>query len=51
MRRIASAALALALAIPCAGFAQEKYSLSIATRGSGGGYYPIGGGVANKLSK
>ena len=51
MRRIASAALAVALAIPCAGFAQEKYSLSIATGGTGGVYYPIGGGMANILSK
>src|SRR4029077_8322994 len=51
MRRIASAALAVALAIPCAGFAQEKYSLSIATGGTGGVYYPVGGGMANILSK
>jgi TRAP transporter TAXI family solute receptor len=51
MRRIASAALTIALAIPCASFAQEKYSLSIATGGTGGVYYPIGGGMANILSK
>src|SRR5260221_10122052 len=31
--------------------AQEKYSLSIATGGTGGVYYPLGGGLANLLSK
>jgi len=31
--------------------AQEKYSLSIATGGTGGVYYPLGGGMANILSK
>jgi hypothetical protein len=31
--------------------AQEKYSLSIATGGTGGVYYPLGGGLANVLSK
>src|SRR5690242_5952267 len=40
---------ALALALPAA--AQEKIELSIATGGTGGVYYPIGGGMANVLSK
>jgi TRAP transporter TAXI family solute receptor len=51
MRLLASALLGAALAFPGAGFAQEKYSLSIATGGTGGVYYPIGGGMANILSK
>jgi TRAP transporter TAXI family solute receptor len=38
-----------ALALPAA--AQEKVELSIATGGTGGVYYPIGGGMANVLSK
>src|SRR5438105_13132212 len=41
------AALALAGIV----VAQEKYSLSIATGGTGGVYYPLGGGLANILSK
>src|SRR3954468_9376472 len=31
--------------------AQEKVQLSIATGGTGGVYYPLGGGMANVLSK
>ena len=31
--------------------AQEKFSLSIGTGGTGGVYYPMGGGLANVLSK
>jgi TRAP transporter TAXI family solute receptor len=38
-----------ALALPAA--AQEKVELSIATGGTGGVYYPLGGGMANILSK
>jgi uncharacterized protein len=34
-----------------AGFAQEKINLSIATGGTGGVYYPLGGGMANVFSK
>ena len=34
-----------------AGFAQDKINLSIATGGTGGVYYPLGGGIANVLSK
>jgi TRAP transporter TAXI family solute receptor len=42
-------ALASLLAMPAA--AQEKINLSIATGGTGGVYYPLGGGMANLLSK
>ncbi|HKA38585.1 MAG TPA: TAXI family TRAP transporter solute-binding subunit [Burkholderiales bacterium] len=38
-----------ALALPAA--AQQKIELSIATGGTGGVYYPLGGGMANVLSK
>jgi TRAP transporter TAXI family solute receptor len=51
MRLLASAAFGAALAFSGGSFAQEKYSLSMATRGTGGVYYPIGGGLANLLSK
>ena len=51
MRILGSALLGAALALSGAAFAQEKYSLSIATGGTGGVYYPIGGGMANILSK
>jgi TRAP-type uncharacterized transport system substrate-binding protein len=42
-------ALASLFAMPAA--AQEKINLSIATGGTGGVYYPLGGGMANLLSK
>ena len=51
MRILVSALIGVALALSGASFAQEKYSLSIATGGTGGVYYPIGGGMANILSK
>ena len=38
-----------ALALPAA--AQQKLELSIATGGTGGVYYPLGGGMANVLTK
>jgi TRAP transporter TAXI family solute receptor len=38
-----------ALALPAV--AQDKINLSIATGGTGGVYYPLGGGMANVLSK
>lgn len=47
MHRLAALA-ALALA---AGTAQAQTRLSIATGGTGGVYYPLGGGLANVLSK
>jgi TRAP transporter TAXI family solute receptor len=43
---VAAAVLAVA-----PGVAQEKINLSIATGGTGGVYYPLGGGMANVLSK
>jgi uncharacterized protein len=51
MRVLASVVVAAALALAGAVVAQEKYSLSIATGGTGGVYYPLGGGLANILSK
>lgn len=44
-------ALAAGALIACMGFAQEKINLSIATGGTGGVYYPLGGGIASVLSK
>ena len=46
--------LALFAALSCFGVgagAQEKVNLSIATGGTGGVYYPLGGGMASVLSK
>jgi len=51
MRVLTTALLGGLLALSGAGQAQEKYSLSIATGGTGGVYYPMGGGMANVLSK
>ena len=51
MKVFASVTLGAALALAGVAQAQEKYSLSIATGGTGGVYYPLGGGMANILSK
>lgn len=52
MRRvILGLALALGAASTVPVAAQEKINLSIATGGTGGVYYPLGGGMANVLSK
>src|SRR2546425_3223006 len=51
MKVFVSVTLGAALALTGAARAQEKYSLSIATGGTGGVYYPLGGGMANILSK
>ncbi len=51
MKVFAPVILGTALAVTGAAQAQEKYSLSIATGGTGGVYYPLGGGMANLLSK
>lgn len=48
---IRTAALAVALAAAGPAVAQEKLNLSIATGGTGGVYYPLGGGMAAVLSK
>ena len=52
MRKLLGAlgfAALIALSAPIA--AQEKVNLSITTGGTGGVYYPLGGGLANLLSK
>jgi len=46
---IAAGAAALMLALPVA--AQQQNRISITTGGTGGVYYPLGGGMANVLSK
>ena len=46
---IASAAAAIALSLPA--YAQQQSRISITTGGTGGVYYPMGGGMANILSK
>src|SRR5229473_2725825 len=51
MKVFVSVTLGAALALTGAAQAQEKYSLSIATGGTGGVYYPLGGGMANILTK
>jgi hypothetical protein len=51
MKRLALAILAVALMAAGPVPAQEKFSLSIGTGGTGGVYYPLGGGLANVLSK
>src|SRR6185295_4236097 len=50
MRKFLAGLIACAaLALPAA--AQQKMEISIATGGTGGGYYPMGGGLANILSR
>jgi TRAP transporter TAXI family solute receptor len=51
MRSAASAVLAAGLVLSSLAIAQEKVQLSIGTGGTGGVYYPLGGGIANVLSK
>jgi TRAP transporter TAXI family solute receptor len=52
MNRILRAAVVVAAAFASAGaFAQAKVNISIATGPTGGVYYPLGGGLANVLSK
>ena len=52
MFRIINALLVTAAALASgAGIAAESLNLSIATGGTGGVYYPLGGGMANVLSK
>src|SRR5499426_2540188 len=51
MRSMTSAiALSIAMMAPVA-IAQEKINLAIATGGTGGVYYPLGGGIAAVLSR
>jgi TRAP transporter TAXI family solute receptor len=52
MLRIIKALLVTAAAVAAGtGIAAESINLSIATGGTGGVYYPLGGGMANVLSK
>src|SRR5262249_7746650 len=51
MRKILIGLIAACAAFALPAIAQEKVELSIATGGTGGVYYPIGGGLANILSK
>jgi hypothetical protein len=51
MRSAASAVLGAGLVLSSLATAQEKVQLSIGTGGTGGVYYPLGGGIANALSK
>jgi hypothetical protein len=48
---IRTAALAVALATAGIAVSQEKINLAIGTGGTGGVYYPLGGGIAAVLSK
>ena len=48
---VKSAAFAAVLAAASVAVAQEKVTISIATGPTGGVYYPLGGGIANVLSK
>ena len=50
-RRSLAALAALLLAVSVPALAQEKINLSIATGGTGGVYYPLGGGMANVLTR
>ncbi|HET9043170.1 MAG TPA: TAXI family TRAP transporter solute-binding subunit [Burkholderiales bacterium] len=48
---VKTAAFAVVLAAASLAVAQEKVTISIATGPTGGVYYPLGGGIANVLSK
>ena len=50
-RALKALLVAAAVLAAAPGVAQEKINLSIATGGTGGVYYPLGGGMANVLSK
>jgi TRAP transporter TAXI family solute receptor len=49
-RRLALATLAAVLVVPVCAFAQERVFFGIATGGTGGTYYPLGGMLAQLLS-
>lgn len=52
MKRMAVAGLTVLLVLFVSGaYAQKQVRLSIATGGTGGVYYPLGGGMANVISK
>jgi uncharacterized protein len=50
-RMVKAILIAAAFVFATTGFAAETINLSIATGGTGGVYYPLGGGMANVLSK
>ncbi|MGE5524937.1 MAG: TAXI family TRAP transporter solute-binding subunit [Rhodospirillaceae bacterium] len=50
-RNLKALFVAAAMLLAGAGYAQEKIQLSIGTGGTGGVYYPLGGGLASVLSK
>jgi TRAP transporter TAXI family solute receptor len=50
-RRFVSAALALGAAVIAGAALAQGLNIAIATGGTGGVYYPLGGGMANVLSK
>jgi uncharacterized protein len=51
MKRLIASVALLALALPLTATAQQKTRLSIATGGTGGVYYPVGGAIANVLTR
>jgi uncharacterized protein len=51
MRKFTAVAACLALVLACAAAAQTTTRISISTGGTGGVYYPLGGGMANILTK
>ena len=52
MKKLLKTIIFMAFALlSLSGWAQEKINLSIATGGTGGVYYPLGGGMANLFSK
>ncbi len=51
MKSLFRIALAASLLAPAAAQAQDKVTISITTGPTGGVYYPLGGGIANVLSK
>ena len=51
MKKLAVAAVALSAALACGVALAQQKTIAIGTGGTGGVYYPIGGGLANLLSK
>ena len=51
MRKFSSAVLLAACALYASSAVAQTSRISIATGGTGGVYYPLGGGMANILSK
>ncbi|HSV18368.1 MAG TPA: TAXI family TRAP transporter solute-binding subunit, partial [Casimicrobiaceae bacterium] len=49
-RRLALATLAAALVVPALATAQDRVFFGIATGGTGGTYYPLGGMLAQLIS-